>query len=226
MTDTCIAPLNDADLVLCDFDGTISVIDTGLLVAQTFGLEPFQVIEQRWRRGEISSRECLRDQWAVVDTTREDFWELVAHLEVDPAFPDLVALARARRARFVILSDGLDLYIEQTLNRLGSDDIEFRANHAAIRGGHVAMEFPHSVAECPDCGNCKTRWLFELRPGSARTIYIGDGHSDVCAARYADVVFAKEDLARIYRERGLGFLPFTHLGEVVALLEDGSSARG
>ena len=58
-----VSPLTSQDLVLCDFDGTISVVDTGLLVAETLGLDRFDEIEQSWRRGEISARECLRDQW-------------------------------------------------------------------------------------------------------------------------------------------------------------------
>ncbi len=221
LTRGLIAPLNDADLVLCDFDGTISVIDTGLLVAHSFDFDRFDEIEQCWRRGEIPSWQCLRDQWSLVDPSRSDFWELLANLEVDPGFVDLVRLARSRDAHFVILSDGLDLYIGPTLDRLGLADIEFRANHGALRDGHIVMEFPQMDNRCADCGNCKTRWLFELRPGHARTVYIGDGFSDACAARYADLVFAKDDLARLCRERGQQFVPFHGLSEVAAVLEQG-----
>ena len=119
MAQQSIAPLNDRDLVLCDFDGTISAEYTGLLVARELRLERFFEIEDRWRRGEISSRECLRDQWLTVDPSRDDFRELIANLEVSPGFQELVALAEARGARFVILSDGLDYYIRMTLERMG-----------------------------------------------------------------------------------------------------------
>ncbi|MGQ9730254.1 MAG: hypothetical protein ACUVX8_03190, partial [Candidatus Zipacnadales bacterium] len=62
-----IPPLCETDLLLCDFDGTISIHDTGLLVAERLGLEEFLAIEHRWRAGVISSRECLREQWRIID---------------------------------------------------------------------------------------------------------------------------------------------------------------
>jgi len=221
MTQQRIAPLSDHDLVLCDFDGTISAEDTGLLVARTLRLERFFEIEDRWRRGEISSRECLRDQWFTVDPSRDDFRELIANLEVSAGFEDLVALAEVRGARFVILSDGLDHYIRITLERLGLDHLEYRANHAVMHEHHVELHFPCPADVCDFCGNCKTRWLFELRPGFERLIYLGDGISDGCASRYCDVVFAKDLLAGICRERGQPFVPFETLGDVVPMLRDG-----
>jgi len=221
MTLRPIPPLDRADLVLCDFDGTISAIDTGLLVAQSFDFGRFDEIEQCWRRGEIPSWQCLQDQWHLVDTSRTDFWELIANLEVDPGFAGLVELIRTRGARLVVLSDGLDLYIRQTFDRLGLSDVEFRANRAVLRDGHIVTEFPHLDDRCTDCGNCKTRALFELRPGYARTIYIGDGFSDACAAGYADLVFARDDLARLCRERGQESVPFRRLDDVATALENG-----
>ncbi|MBM3471683.1 MAG: HAD-IB family phosphatase [Armatimonadetes bacterium] len=220
-----IAALNDRDLVLCDFDGTVSAEDTGLLVARELRLERFFEIEERWRRGEISSRECLRDQWRTVDPSRADFRELIANLEVNPGFEELVALTGVRGARLVILSDGLDYYIRMTLERLGLERLEYRANHAVLHEHHVELQFPCPADACDFCGNCKTLWLFELRPGFERLIYLGDGISDGCASRYCDVVFAKDLLAGICRERGQEFVPFETLEDVVPVLRDGSVLR-
>lgn len=216
-----VSPLTDQDLVLCDFDGTISVVDTGLLVAETLGIDRFDEIEQRWRRGEICARECLRDQWRLVDPQRADFQELIATFEIDPGIHDLVGLARRRRARFVVVSDGLDFYIQAAFQRSGLPDIEFRANHAVLQDHRVEMEFPYGAEVCEECGNCKTHWLFELRAGYPRVIYIGDGISDACASRYCDVVFAKDLLAKTCRERGQEFTPFETLRDVVGALDGG-----
>lgn len=216
-----ISPLSSRDLIICDFDGTITVQDTGLYVAQTLGLDRFLEIEEEWRRGEISSRECLREQWRTVDPSRRDFQELIANLEVSPGFEELLALAEQRSARFVILSDGLDYYIDITLKRLGRESVEYRSNHAVLHDHYVEVQFPCADEFCDLCGNCKTLWLFELRPGADRVVYIGDGMSDGCASRYCEVVFAKDLLADICRKRGQVFVPFETLDDVVSVLREG-----
>ncbi len=221
MIETTTAPLSASDLVLCDFDGTISRIDTGLHIAETLKLDKFMEIEMIWRDGKISSRECMARQWRTVDPSNETFQRIIATAEPNPGFQDLVRLTRARGSRFIVLSDGLDFYIETMLERLGMDDIEFRANHAIMHEHHIEMTFPHGAHECEHCGNCKTKWLFELRPGFERTVYIGDGFSDACASAYCDVVFAKDSLERLCRERDQEYFPFDTLHDVVNVLNDG-----
>ncbi len=218
MITTTTQPLSATDLILCDFDGTISRIDTGLHIAETLKLREFMEIERIWRDGKITSRECMARQWRTVDPSNAGLQEIIATAEANPGFEDLVALGRERGARFVVLSDGLDFYIETMFKRLGMDDLEFRANHAIMHPHHVEMTFPHGAHECEHCGNCKTKWLFELRRGYERTIYIGDGFSDACASAYCDVVFAKDTLERLCRERGQEYFPFDTLSDVVSVL--------
>ena len=86
-----------------------------------------------------------------------------------------------------------------------------------VTDGGMTFEFPYRT-ECGQCGNCKAADLFRLREGFRRTIYIGDGHSDLCAARYADVIFAKEALAEDCLKAGRPFRPFEGFGEVLAAL--------
>ncbi|MCX7597328.1 MAG: archease, partial [Armatimonadetes bacterium] len=71
---------------------------------------------------------------------------------------------------------------------------------------------------CPDCANCKLDHLTRLRSHFRRIIYIGDGHSDLCAARHADVVFAKSHLAEILSAEGRPFLGFENLSQVAQML--------
>ena len=211
------------ELVLCDFDGTISRIDTGLAAAQAFQLEEFDRVEMAWRRGEISAPECLRRQWGLLDLQVHDLWGFVERMELDPAFADLAALAAARGTPLWVLSDGLDLYVSRSLERLGHAGVSYRANRCRLVGSRVCLEFPHRYAACGRCGNCKTRWLFDLRQAvqAERVVYIGDGVSDLCAAKYADVVFAKEGLARACAERGQPFRRFRSLADVVAAWAEG-----
>ena len=49
-----------------------------------------------------------------------------------------------------------------------------------------------------------------------QVVFIGDGESDRYAAGYADVVFAKDSLARFCLERGWPFEPWTTFAEIHA----------
>ena len=52
-----------------------------------------------------------------------------------------------------------------------------------------------------------------------RVIFIGDGRSDICPARNADIVFAKTGLLSYLRDAGIPCLAYDDLAVVVAALE-------
>ena len=57
--------------VLCDFDGTVASDDVGNLLFRTFGrLGDAVAVVEKWKRGEISSRECLEKEFALLDVSR------------------------------------------------------------------------------------------------------------------------------------------------------------
>lgn len=231
MTSDCLL-LTDRDLIFSDFDGTISLIDTGLAmikalkaVAQAEAWD----LEHRWRRGEINSMECLREQWALWPGSAAEMFTLIDGLRVDERFFDFLKLVRERKAGIAIVSDGLDFYLDRMMARHGlttcADDACARSgecllrfsNPAQVSDAGVAMHFPYTD-DCGQCGNCKAKHLFRLRQDYDRTIYIGDGHSDLCAARYADIIFAKDALAADCTRQGRPFYPFTTFRDILALI--------
>ncbi|HEY1406306.1 MAG TPA: hypothetical protein VF857_06840, partial [Spirochaetota bacterium] len=50
------------------------------------------------------------------------------------------------------------------------------------------------------------------------SIYIGDGRSDLCAARRADFVFAKDALADCLQKEGIPFVHYTDLSHITSYL--------
>jgi len=225
-------PLKPDDLILSDFDGTISLIDTGVAMIDT--LAPADAAaawddEYAWRRGEIDSMECLRRQWRTFYPTETEALAFVDGLEIDPGFLELLARARMRGAGIAILSDGLDFYLDRMFANLGvrtcGDDRCLRAPDCLLRFSNAAsftadglrIEFPYCNA-CGQCGNCKVEHLFRLRRHAARVIYLGDGHSDLCAARYADLIFAKHALAEDCRSAGRPYIPFETFADVLEVL--------
>ncbi len=215
------------DLMFIDFDGTISVKDTGIAVIDALDLDEAWEVEHQWRRGEIDSMECLRRQWGMVDLPPAAIYRMIDSFELDEGFNELAEAAIEISAGLVVVSDGLDFYVDRMLGRLGWETcpgetvlqrprrcIPRYANHAQVTDHGVKITFPHRSPDCEQCGNCKTARLMRLRPHFSRTIYIGDGHSDLCAARFADVVFAKDALAEDFARAGRQFVRFDRLAEV------------
>jgi len=220
--------LRPGDLVMSDFDGTITRRDTGWVVFDELGLDEAWEWEYRWRDQEISSMECLAGQWGLVHVPPEELLAVIDAIELDERFPEFVRGARAVGAEVVIASDGLSFYLDRMLKRLGlevcdgdpgpddrSDCIARYVNEAELTDEGVKIGFPHCNEDCLQCGNCKTHHLRRLRLTYERVIYIGDGYSDRCPAEEADIVFAKDHLAKLMEEENVLYIPFGDFGDII-----------
>lgn len=220
--------LRPGDLVMSDFDGTITLRDTGWVVFDELELEESWDYEYRWRDREISSIECLQGQWGLVDLPPAELVALIDRLELDARFPEFVTRAREAGAEVVVASDGLSFYLDRMLERMGfeicdgdpdpdrpSDCIARYVNMAVLTDEGVRIDFPHTNEECMQCGNCKSTHLARLRKSYDRVIYIGDGYSDRCPAMQADIVFAKDHLAGLMEEKGIDYVPFEGFADVI-----------
>ncbi len=119
----------------------------------------------------------------------------------------------------MILSDGLDYYIDYILRKHGIRDVDYRANHMYFNNGSIEVEFPYVNKGCGRCGNCK-RWHIESHCQDGELIiYVGDGYSDRYAIRSANVVFASNDLAEYCIKEDLEYIPFEHFYDILNYLK-------
>jgi 2,3-diketo-5-methylthio-1-phosphopentane phosphatase len=199
--------------VLVDFDGTVSVADVGnLLFRRLTGGRAGEVVDS-WKRGGMGSRECLIRECALARGTREEVVRFALDQPVDSTFAPFVrrALAAGRRVR--VVSDGLDVYIRAILEREGLGALPLEANRVRFAGDRLLPSFPHAGRGCGACGNCKGGAVEAVR-GDGPVIFVGNGLSDRCGARAADVVFAKDDLAGFCRNEQIRFHPFSTFDDV------------
>ena len=214
--------------ILCDFDGTISVEDVIDSLLARFGGPGGDVLEQDWRAGRIGSRQCMAGLVDLLRMTRAEFDGHLAGLDIDPAFPVFVGAARKLDVPIRVVSDGLDLAIRQILGRYGLGDLPLAANQLAPAEspGRWRLTSPFQADHCRS-GTCKCACVAQAQSGGARTLLIGDGASDFCAADRADFVFAKHELMTHCRAAGIHSVPITGFEDALALLPkllDGSLA--
>jgi len=205
--------------VLTDFDGTITREDVAEAILEEFAPEAWWEIEELHRARKIGTRESMARQFALVRAREADILDFVgAHARLDETFRDFVEFCRKRGMRLEIVSEGLDLYVHHLL-RMWSIDIPVRTNHVTFEDGRARISYPYADATCTLCGTCKLLRLFELRTEGYKVAYVGDGHSDLCPAIEADLVFAKAELADLCREEAIDFIPFDRFSDVRRRLE-------
>jgi 2-hydroxy-3-keto-5-methylthiopentenyl-1-phosphate phosphatase len=195
--------------LVVDWDGTVTVRDSLLMVIQAFG-DPTveEELDAALEAGRMTHREVMEAEFATVRASLEDVVSyVVAHAEVRAGFRELVTAFDP-----LILSSSFHETIEPVLAREGVT-AEVRANRVepAPDGWRIRWE---SDSQCEMCGEpCKRGSL----PGGS-VVYVGDGYSDRCAALAADRVFARAGLASYLDAAGVGYEPFETFFDVAAAL--------
>lgn len=200
--------------VLTDFDGTVTRTDVAEDILRAFAPPEWWAIEEEHRARKIGTRETMLRQFALVRASEAEMLRFVdEHVRLDDTFPPFVAACRRRGVLLEIVSEGLDFYLHHLLAKW-EIDVPVRTNTTTFEGGRVRISHPYADPTCDLCGTCKLRRLFELRVAGYQVSYVGDGHSDLCPAVEADVVFAKAELAELCREEEIDFIPFESFADV------------
>jgi 2,3-diketo-5-methylthio-1-phosphopentane phosphatase len=207
-------------LVLCDFDGTISLRDTGYLLVRRFCPGDWEAIDREFRQSRIGSREAysriaeiLRgDEQSVLDFIRN-------HSEIDPHFIPFYEYCRQNDIDLKIVSDGLDFYIRSILAIHHLSGIPFYANATRFSKEGLEISFPFVNEECGLCGTCKRKLVRDHRKEYDSILFIGNGVSDRCAAEEADFAFAKDSLYTYCIKRDIACQSFGDFREILRDLE-------
>jgi 2,3-diketo-5-methylthio-1-phosphopentane phosphatase len=207
--------------VFCDFDGTVCLQDIGEQFFRDFTGEQAVEIVRQLLSGKIHAQEWLKQECeALPPLSRQRFEKYIDRFVVDPYFADFVRFCKEREISITILSDGLDIYIEHVLSNAGLNQVPFFANHAEIVGEKLKVSFPYTDAECNLCGNCKRNHMLNISGDEDIIVYVGDGYSDRCPVRYADLVFAKRQLIKHCQEQNITYFEFNNFSDVQVKMEE------
>ncbi len=204
-----------------DFDGTITKEDLIDRVLEEFADPQWLKIEQSWVNGEIGSRDCLAMQMKLIKAKLCDILDFAEDIGIDETFLDFAKYCKDQAVQIVILSDGIDLFIKSILGRYGLNDIRVYSNSLASTNGSYEMYFPYFRNDCLSrSGICKCKIMEELSSPSSVNILVGDGRSDFCVARKADLIFAKSDLLDFCRVEKIPYLEHTEFRDIMEWLKD------
>ena len=214
-------------VVIFDFDGTITTEDT---LDKLFGKYANQVIyEQRakdWMDEKIGSNKCLKDIFDTVSISNNQMVGFIDSLQLRPGFKALMRDFLSYDVPAYILSDGVDLIIDEVLKEY-SEVFEVVYSNKSIHreDGTIHFESRNSnrCLHSPlTCAHCKPQTVREIRKRypTKKIIYIGDGRSDYTASLECDFVFATGSLySFLKRSQQVSFSGFQNFNDVGRIIK-------
>ncbi len=202
-------------IVICDFDGTITVEDTVNSMANKFAGDEWRKLDEMWMSGKYDAREISQKILDMMKTNEIELKEFVGGIDIDPKFKEFIHYIRGICIEFYIISDGFDFNIENILENNDIEGLMSFSNILQFEGSKLLGVYPNTNEDCRKCGNCKSNLINDINIDNKKVIYIGDGHSDKCASKNADYIFAKNDLANYLRENEIEFMEFENFSDVL-----------
>ncbi len=205
--------------VLCfDFDDTIVLENTARLLFERFGNDEWDQAGKDYDAGRLSVEQANAAALRTVTATREEMMAFVRDsVTIRPGFLELLDWCHWNDWVPIVISNGFDFYVDAILDGAGLDrlarhaartqfDYRWLAVYLSPRGVEVQTDFKLSYAAA-------------FQNMGDFVAYVGDGASDVSAAKLAQVVFARDTLLRELDGVHPRLYAFETFGDVQQVLE-------
>ena len=208
-------------IIQCDFDGTIIRNNLSVLLREKYARGDWQRIDSDYLHGRLTVEQSNRLQFAFIKEPEEKLREFVRqHIELRPGFVEFVRYCHQSAIPIVIVSSGLDFYIEPVLVEIGMPDFELHCGRTSFGKDGIIVSYYDPEGNIINKG-FKRKHLSSLKKRDNNVVYIGDGLSDLEAACQADHVFATGHLLDLLSSEPVvcsGFSDFHDLLRQVCLL--------
>lgn len=201
-------------LFVVDFDGTLSVRDTVDAMLERFAGPEWEDVEQEWLDGHITAVQCMQKQLRMVKADNVTLESFFRGIQLDASFLPFYKHV-SQFAQIAVVSDGLDHAIKIALKNADFPDMPVYANKLHFVPDGIDISWPHKNPQCSGGnGVCKCAVARDLSD-DRRVVLIGDGKSDACLAKEADVVFAKGSLIKYCEQNDIPHIKFQTFADVL-----------
>ena len=202
-------------IVQCDFDGTIATDNISVLLREEFGTVDWRQIESDYMQGKLTVEDSNQRQFATIKEPRDKLVSFVREkAQVKAGFLEFVDYCRDSGIEFVIVSSGLDFYIEAVLEQIGVPNLALYCARTSFGHDGIAIEYIGPDGNRVEKG-FKLQCFNQLKQRGDYVVYLGDGLSDLEAASVADYVFATGSLSALLDKKSVRYHSFTDFHDVL-----------
>lgn len=208
------------NVLVTDFDGTITSNDFYALVAQRYmpGI-PLDHYFAQYREGRLSHFEAMAAYFAYTPTDEASVARLLTETAPDPDLAKSIERLRTASWDLIIVSAGSSWYINKILAAAGVDSIVVHSNPGSLEPGRglVLKKAIDSPFFSKDVGVDKLAVVTDALTRYKKVAFAGDGPPDVLPALKIapGLRFARAYLAEELQRRDEPFHPFHRWSEIV-----------
>jgi len=202
-------------IIQCDFDGTITRNNLSVLLREKYACDGWKRIDSDYLSGHLTVEQSNKLQFALIKEPKAKLQEFARqHIELRPGFLEFVRHCRENAIPFVIVSSGLDFYIKPVLAAVGMPDIELHCGLTTFSSDGIGVSYYDPEGNILNQGFKKTYSIW-LKKRDMNITYLGDGLSDLEAARQADHVFATGQLLDLLNSQSIACSAFSDFYDVL-----------
>jgi len=206
-------------LVQCDFDGTITIEDASFAILDAYIPGKWQSLFEEYQQGKMTVGEFNSTVFGMVKADKETLLEMIREkVSVRTGFSEFVEYCQQKDYRIVIVSNGLDFYIEDILQRYEITDVEVHASNTIFSVHNLTVRHRGPDGNYLD-EDVKAAYTDFFLGQGYRIVYLGDGRSDVLPASKSHHVFATGSLIEYCNSENIPYVPFTDFHQVVKVME-------
>ncbi len=201
-------------VILVDFDGTITEHDVGVVLLQRYSTTDWECIETRFAAGELDIVQNMQEQFSYVPYDADTLVQYArSRITIRPGWEDLVRRCQAHGLQVVVVSGGLDFYVEALLPPSEPPiEVHCLVTEYGLSGWRVTA--PGGDPSGSEPTEFKQAIVKRYRQRYRHIWFVGNGVSDRGAAQVADKVWAVEPLLSYCRDHGIEAIPFETFGDV------------
>ena len=202
-------------IVFCDFDGTITAVETFVGVLKQFSPTLANELIPKILAKEVTLREGVRQivEAIPVSVYPDELLTFVQDKPIRPGLSSLVDYLDSRQIPFVVVSGGLRCLVEAVLKR---ENLYTRCAKIYAIDVEKTDEQLKVVSEWEGGTElvAKVEVIKHETQNKEKIIMIGDSITDVNASKYADLVFARDSLCNYLKEENIKFIEWTDFEDI------------
>jgi len=206
-------------LVQCDFDNTITDTDISFLLLDVFGDKSWRELFREYQQGKLTLAYFNSTAFGTVKAGRQEMLDYIkGKFNIRPGFKKMVQYCKQKDYRLVVVSNGLDIYVEDIFNNAGLPGIEFHAATTEFHPNRLKVQYVSPDGKVLE-REFKNSYVNLFLNEGYQITYTGDGSSDFMPAKRCYRIFARESLLERCRQNNVTCTPFDDFNDIIKAMD-------